>query len=791
MDYLKTMPLETMKQFPAASSTASGAVPNAPIQQTPSLNTPDLPPKTGPAAKNSPFIAAENIKPNMGASRPVSLLVYWDDPLEPPVTATLPSSLWPSNQANNLQGRRVWVDVNHDIRIFTSKVSISASKGSTSGGLPDQLAQLTRGIVLALGAQKTHEVANQIPQATSNAQGNFTASDIDMAQTTAFVAANQVLMLAERAAKRPILWGDGGRLRIRPHAWVGANALELNAYFSHASDDVSMGAFGTVHNGRPAPYSGIGLPFLEHALIREKALKADLEQQGYPDDLENYDSENYDVFLTRRIAVLEQAIDLAQNNRPDEAIKVLQTELAQLDWLTYARFRGQRDLNNLSAEQNAWLEQGKTDYEKRAPANKTKPQTEFKITEESKQQAAWSMSPLLLHAEFQRAVGLLNYLRPLEGVLVQLAKSREVSAHEAGHAALATLKAYLATITGQAFHEAYGDLMSFFTALDRDETIEQILKETGGDLTRSNSATRSGEQYAQAIARATRTPNDDHTMFFRDIANNLTTENFPALKIGERQIPSTPEEMRQLAPHNLSRLFSGTFTEVFGRIANQYLQEAGISQQARIQAVRRARDEAAELLHQALDIWAEDGGMTLDLAASWVDADTRFGKGKHHGIIRKVLANRKILAENQPDPIPESIQAAANASTPLHLSPQTKQAEDVFAVIQQSPYGQFLGNKTSTADKSLLKFRVLEDTKNGHGLRMVRIGFEIERPNFNDLDPLTLKPKTFKSSILSGAFVFNTQGDLIAVHQPTSGIGALAQYSHDCLQGDPHGLQVH
>lgn len=525
----------------------------------------------------NPALAAALRPPVCSPSRQVSLRIHQDDGSQPATVATLPgNAFYCSNDApGGLEGPRVRIRVDGDIKTAESNIP--------------GLAQLP-----LIGYLTTNVITepSTVPPATADSRGNFDRAEIDTAQTTSFFAANQTITLAERAARRNILWGDDGQLTVRPNAFVGSSSLELNAFFLGGAREVQLGSLGNVRNGRPVPLEGTSVAYLEHALSErerviaasETALRARGESGEGPASVRE---------LRLQTAALRTILAAAGRDDVPEVQRLIAAERDR----ERVTDPGSGSPGGLAGLLSAFSQSP-------TPGNREPLPSDAFMTLGARARYG---------ADLMRAAFEIERIRPLPGRLVQLARDRFVASHEAGHAALATLMPGLQTPAGRALHEAYGDSVAILTAFDSDALTRAALDETNGDLTRSNAVSRIAEEFARTIAAGTRDPKDDADNALRDAAVGLRVSDIPGLDpAAVTSAANVPADSHANEPHYVSRIISGALYTHFAEQASAAARSGPHPEQA----VREVRDHVADALHAALLFTPEDGGSLHDIGAA-------------------------------------------------------------------------------------------------------------------------------------------------------------------------------
>lgn len=227
-----------------------------------------------------------------------------------------------------------------------------------------------------------------------------------------------------------------------------------------------------------------------------------------------------------------------------------------------------------------------------------------------------------------------------------MAESLDVGAHEeAGHLLLDGMKPNFMNfeLESQAFHEAFGDISAMILSLQFDQVLNMWLKETGGNLRKSNLVSKLGQEAGIAMQDLKRTP-DPHHDFLRD-AGACMQYNW------KYQEPETlpewapkDEETLGAEPHNFSRFFSGLWYEVF---VNLYEQELAL-QKTPLEAVKQARDIATDLiLRSVADFSSDTTARYSDLARGMLEADRADFNGDHEKLLLQIFRNRGLFQDGQ------------------------------------------------------------------------------------------------------------------------------------------------
>jgi hypothetical protein len=227
---------------------------------------------------------------------------------------------------------------------------------------------------------------------------------------------------------------------------------------------------------------------------------------------------------------------------------------------------------------------------------------------------------------------------PVTKEVIYSGRSGEVTGHEGGHAILdAKRPNYLGGWAPDpgAFHESFGDCLALAVALQDPRTIELVAQQTGGDLSKQNSAAALGEELGVAINHkvghdATGGP------YTRNAINTFTWQDPNSLP------NSAPPDQLSREVHSLSRLWTGAMYDITKTIVAENM-AAG-------QDAKTALENGGKELHKMLGRLlkpgqAPDGSFKFkDMAKALVKSENELNGGKHSDLIKKVMDERKILA---------------------------------------------------------------------------------------------------------------------------------------------------
>ena len=244
----------------------------------------------------------------------------------------------------------------------------------------------------------------------------------------------------------------------------------------------------------------------------------------------------------------------------------------------------------------------------------------------------------MLNAYYSRENGNVNFFHatdPKTHEKIWSGDSGEVVSHETGHAILDSLRpGYFSAWSPDpgAFHEAFGDVAAMVMSLRDDKTLDKVVEQTGGDLSKQNVIAAMGEQIGVVI-------NDT-------AGKNVTGGDWTRNSINhfKWQDPSTlpesggPDQLGSEV-HSFSRLWTGATYDITKGIVDANLAKG----MAPKDALKAGGDE---LLNIYVNLFktAPKGDFTFrDMANAMVSSDQQFNGGKNVELMNKVFTDRKIL----------------------------------------------------------------------------------------------------------------------------------------------------
>ena len=261
---------------------------------------------------------------------------------------------------------------------------------------------------------------------------------------------------------------------------------------------------------------------------------------------------------------------------------------------------------------------------------------------------------------------------PVTKKMVFTGHSVDIVAHELGHALLDAVRPGLwnkQSLEIWSFHEAWSDIVAMLTVMKHERVLEYVLKETGGDFTKSNIVSRLGEEMGNAVYHMVGGKYGYKPGRLRD-ANN-------------RFIYRTPEKLPKEAPddklarecHSFGRVFLGAFYELMTKIY-QHEAKTGCD---KITALKRTRHLCAMLIARAAQMAPATPRFYDAVGRAILGVDKGNG-GKYSKIIKRVFDSRKILSRRS-----IKVQKSVNLQDiDIKENDQVEEYEDLTTIRQQS-----------------------------------------------------------------------------------------------------------
>lgn len=213
--------------------------------------------------------------------------------------------------------------------------------------------------------------------------------------------------------------------------------------------------------------------------------------------------------------------------------------------------------------------------------------------------------------------------------------SRPVVLHEFGHAFLDILRPDIwssQAIEIWALHEAFGDIIGLFGLLEYDELINFAIKETDGNLLKSNILSKMAAEMGRGIYNTTEGSYGESADYLRNLANNFVYTE-------PEKLPKEGRDDQILNQHHsFSRIFSGAFYELLITISNIKI-KSGKKQNV---ALREARDVCAKYLIQGCSLAPNRVRMFESVCKQILLIDKAEGE-PYQKAIKNIFEKRKLI----------------------------------------------------------------------------------------------------------------------------------------------------
>jgi hypothetical protein len=360
------------------------------------------------------------------------------------------------------------------------------------------------------------------------------------------------------------------------------------------------------------------------------------------------------------------------------------------------------------------------------------------------------------NAYYSRDSGGIHFFHgtdPITQEYVMSGDSGEVVSHETGHAILDGLRpAYLSSWTPDvgAFHESFGDMMGIFMSFQDERTLNRVVVQTGGDLSKQNCIAATGEKLGVAINDYVGSNDTTGGDYVRNAKNDFKWADPATLPDG-----GGPTQLGSEV-HSFSRLWTGAMYEILTGIQAQNM-AAGQDPKSALQATGQ---EGLQMYANLMKV-APQGDFTYnDMAKALIAGDQQFNNGKNVDLITKVMTDRGILQSGAPDPTPTPNPDPNPPSPVLHNTsiftsttagrkPLADVTRPVTVRLSGPEFGMFQGAKTEILvdrDGSLSKDAETTQRAKANIARLVKQGkIRYNDPNYqmkkeDYFDPKTRQP---------------------------------------------------
>ena len=214
--------------------------------------------------------------------------------------------------------------------------------------------------------------------------------------------------------------------------------------------------------------------------------------------------------------------------------------------------------------------------------------------------------------------------------------SADIVSHELGHALLDSIRPDFWNVQSYeiwALHDSFGDIVAITSVLENENVIKHIIKETKGDLLKSNTVSRLAEQFAKILFNLTKGKGGYNPHSLRDAANEFYYVSPDKLK------NDAPDNVLSRECHNFSRVWTGAWYECLVEIYNDSVKNGS----SPVQALIFARNITFHYFITAVCQVPMTNKLFDALAQKMIAIDADNGS-KLSAILTKVFIKRKILS---------------------------------------------------------------------------------------------------------------------------------------------------
>jgi len=228
-------------------------------------------------------------------------------------------------------------------------------------------------------------------------------------------------------------------------------------------------------------------------------------------------------------------------------------------------------------------------------------------------------------------------LDPVVKKNIYTADSSDIVSHETGHALLDAIRPDFWNVQSYevwALHESFGDIVAILNIMENKDLVNMALKQTSGDLSKSNVISKLAEELAKAIFNITKGKKGYSPLFLRDAANNF---NYVS---PDRLSDNTPDNVLSRECHNFSRVWTGAWYACLVGIYNFNVKN-NINQ---YDSLMSAKDIMARYFFEAVQNVPMTARLFEALAKKIILIDSGNGS-KYSETLNKVFTERNIIGK--------------------------------------------------------------------------------------------------------------------------------------------------
>ena len=229
-------------------------------------------------------------------------------------------------------------------------------------------------------------------------------------------------------------------------------------------------------------------------------------------------------------------------------------------------------------------------------------------------------------------------LDPVVKKNIYTSDSSDVVSHETGHALLDAIRPDFWNVQSYevwALHESFGDVVAILNIIENKDLVNMALKQTSGDLSKSNVISKLAEELAKAIFNITKGKKGYSPLFLRDAANDFHYVS------PDRLSDNTPDNILSRECHNFSRVWTGAWYACLVGIYNFNIKNNNSNQ---FDALMSAKDVMASYFFEAVQNVPMTSRLFEALAKKIILIDSENGS-KYSEVLNKVFTERNIIGK--------------------------------------------------------------------------------------------------------------------------------------------------
>jgi hypothetical protein len=219
---------------------------------------------------------------------------------------------------------------------------------------------------------------------------------------------------------------------------------------------------------------------------------------------------------------------------------------------------------------------------------------------------------------------------------IYTADSSDIVSHELGHALLDATRPDFWNVQSYevwALHESFGDIVAILSIMENKDVLNLAVKQTSGDLSKSNTISRLAEEFGKAIYNITKGASGYTPFYLRDAVNNFNYVSPDKLS------DNTPDNVLSRECHNFSRVWTGTWYECLVGI---YKFETENNKMQALDALVLAKETMSYYFFSAIGSVPLTSKLFEALATKILLIDSNRG-GKYSSVLNKVFSKRNII----------------------------------------------------------------------------------------------------------------------------------------------------